>query len=616
MLRFSPFIVLLVLLCPAGGTGAAPLSSSSGGGGGGGGAAKAPFLHFVLVPEPTEASFFPAAEVARRLHALGHRATVVLLGNAMRQQVPAYGPGVNTVTLDVSLPELQRKTAASSGSPPPCRQQQRTSHSLSTSCSSRYWLDWMKVKLQSVLAFPELVLGMFQESSRRRLDFHSSLKHELAPGLENLGSADFLISTEATDLAVAYAARSLNIGWASLCTGLLMEEEDGLNLHIPAPFSGLPTYETLQLSSRLIVLFYRLMGRLSSLREQDEYVATGGHPESLTVGRHMVLATGGFGIERARSLPPWLAMVGPVVPEATALPRDEQRWMSSSPLVGVVVVHCEEGMWSEQVKVAIATGIAAAGGRVFWLGSGPKQASQANVSVDLFESMNGSLVDAMAHDSVTAFLGTGLLWHSQVSLLSGKPVISVTTSAEEEEVAWRLSQLGVGTSLGLAEVDSHSISDAVQSVHTFSHRSQALDLAKIMRQENLSPIPLLLHAATDWRSEESEGGNSWRSWAQGRFLDVLLVYMVVAWLGTKVAKATWSISSFILGPTSWSEESHHDGLVKSTSGSVDYAAEGTKCLGATSITSSAGSRRRNTRKNSSSSSSSSNSKALLGFFIS
>jgi MGT family glycosyltransferase len=204
-------------------------------------------------------------------------------------------------------------------------------------------------------------------------------------------------------------------------------------------------------------------------RQIDAQRAAHGLPrrplQELLRGR-TILVNGAFGLEYERQLPPYVHMVGPMLPDtAPALPGELDAWLSG----GAPVTYANLGTVArapvEQVH-RMAEAFAASGMRTLWV---------------VKDSLRGRLPEALphtiralprvtspravlAHPNVRAFVSHCGINSVHESIAAGTPVVGIPMLSDQRDMAVRVADAGVGVWMDKSRFTVAQLAAAIRRV--------------------------------------------------------------------------------------------------------------------------------------------------------
>jgi UDP:flavonoid glycosyltransferase YjiC (YdhE family) len=163
----------------------------------------------------------------------------------------------------------------------------------------------------------------------------------------------------------------------------------------------------------------------------------------------LVLVNSAFGLEYPRSLPPRIEMVGPMLPLATeTLPLDLAAWLAAGQPVVYVNLGTIARPWRGLLQ-RMASGFAAEDFRTLWVVPADVQEMlppklPPSIRVDNWVS---SQLAVLQHPNVRAFVSHCGTNSVQESVWAGTPVVGIPLFAAQGDMALRLQDAGIGSSL-------------------------------------------------------------------------------------------------------------------------------------------------------------------------
>jgi len=171
-----------------------------------------------------------------------------------------------------------------------------------------------------------------------------------------------------------------------------------------------------------------------------------------------------FPLEYPRPLPPWVHLVGPMLPDA-APPLDEETsaWLQSGP----PVIYASLGTVARagpELLAPLLQGLRSRHFRILWSSRHPLPAAldvPSNVRIVPFTP---SALGVMQHPNVRGVLSHCGINTAHESVASEKPVVGLPLFADQQEMALRLVDAGVGVMLDKQKLDPHAVNAAVTRV--------------------------------------------------------------------------------------------------------------------------------------------------------
>jgi UDP:flavonoid glycosyltransferase YjiC (YdhE family) len=163
----------------------------------------------------------------------------------------------------------------------------------------------------------------------------------------------------------------------------------------------------------------------------------------------LVLVNSAFGLEYPRSLPPRIEMVGPMLPLATeTLPLDLAAWLAAGQPVVYVNLGTIARPWRGLLQ-RMASGFAVEDFRTLWVVPADVQEMlppklPPSIRVDNWVS---SQLAVLQHPNVRAFVSHCGTNSVQESVWAGTPVVGIPLFAAQGDMALRLQDAGIGSSL-------------------------------------------------------------------------------------------------------------------------------------------------------------------------
>jgi len=159
-----------------------------------------------------------------------------------------------------------------------------------------------------------------------------------------------------------------------------------------------------------------------------------------------ILVNGAFGLEYARTLPPFVHMIGPVLPaDIEPLLPESAEWLAA----GLPVVYANLGTVSRAPAVQLAKmakPFASEAFRVLWVVGDVIRdrlpaASAPNIHVvNWIESPRA----ALAHPNVRVFVSHCGINSVYESMAAGKPVVGIPMFSDQRDMAARVADAGAG----------------------------------------------------------------------------------------------------------------------------------------------------------------------------
>jgi MGT family glycosyltransferase len=251
--------------------------------------------------------------------------------------------------------------------------------------------------------------------------------------------------------------------------------------HVPRLFSGMSIKEIgpgqRALSAALRVMAPRLVA-LSFGRQLNAVRATRGLPPvdvNLWHKDRLILVDSAFGLEYSRSLPPYVQMVGPMLPEEIEpLPEEYQRWLEQGP----PVVYVNLGTLAMAHREQLAKMVEAFGGeehRVLWVLRKPQHAL-------LPELLPGNLrviewgpppISILSHPNVRVFVSHCGINSVHESLYAGTPIVGIPMLADQRDMGARVEDAGVGLCVDKTRFTAEELRRAISRImHEGSFRSE------------------------------------------------------------------------------------------------------------------------------------------------
>mmetsp|Transcript_2452 Transcript_2452/g.2885 ORF Transcript_2452/g.2885 Transcript_2452/m.2885 type:complete len:520 (-) Transcript_2452:178-1737(-) len=259
-------------------------------------------------------------------------------------------------------------------------------------------------------------------------------------------------------------------------------DEPPFYARVPTPISGLPAKGTfLQRAQNVVMraLFGLLADQLIAEPNQiraELGLGSAGSPFSYG-GISPAIVLTSFGFEVARSLPPHVKLVGPVVREATPLAESVQQWVEADDSPVVYVAMGTIMQVSTEKAAAITRGLLRVPRvRVLWSTSAPyanealatlSPAQQARVMVAPFVAQ----VALLQHANVKAFVshcGANSLYES---LYAGTPVLALPLALDAFDLSARATESGAAMLMDYKLLTADSVFEAAS--HMLSHPSFA-----------------------------------------------------------------------------------------------------------------------------------------------
>jgi UDP:flavonoid glycosyltransferase YjiC (YdhE family) len=242
--------------------------------------------------------------------------------------------------------------------------------------------------------------------------------------------------------------------------------------HVPRLFSGMsirrigPGQRALSAALRLVappVLSMTLGRSLNATR-----ATRGLAPVDLNVWHkdRLILVDSAFGLEYSRPLPPYVEMVGPMLPDAIEpLPEDYRRWLDEGP----PVVYANLGTLAMAPREQLAKMVAAFGGedhRVLWVLRKPQHALlpeplPANLRIIEWGPPPLSI---LAHPNVRVFVSHCGINSVHESLHAGTPIVGIPMLADQRDMGMRVEDAGVGLSLDKTRFTAAELRRAIARV--------------------------------------------------------------------------------------------------------------------------------------------------------
>jgi polyene glycosyltransferase len=239
--------------------------------------------------------------------------------------------------------------------------------------------------------------------------------------------------------------------------------------HVPLLFSGRSSAQ-IGLLERALNPVHRAIGtvavdltlgrQLNALRR-----SRGLPPQRLTrrLVNRLIMTNSAFGLEYPRPLPPLLQMVGPMLDFESPpppLPTELARWLENGPPVAFVNLGTFARAGSA-LTTRMAEGLQSDDFRALWVLRGPQPDIPPNVRV---EQWVPSQVSVLAHPNVRAFVSHCGVNSVHESLFAGTPVVGIPLLADQQDMALRVVDAGVGVLLDKQSFKSVDLRSGIHDV--------------------------------------------------------------------------------------------------------------------------------------------------------
>lgn len=195
-----------------------------------------------------------------------------------------------------------------------------------------------------------------------------------------------------------------------------------------------------------------------------------------------IMVNGAFGLEYPRALPPNVAMVGPMLPDATVpLPAEWDAWLSDGP--PVIYVNLGTVSVAQDRQLAhMAAGLAIEGLRALWVLKADQAARLPGTpppSLRIVDWVPDPRA-VLAHPNVRVFVSHCGINSVHESLVAGTPIVGIPMLADQRDMAARIADAGVGLWLEKTRFTAATLRQAVTRVieePEFRRRIPALQAA-------------------------------------------------------------------------------------------------------------------------------------------
>jgi UDP:flavonoid glycosyltransferase YjiC (YdhE family) len=175
----------------------------------------------------------------------------------------------------------------------------------------------------------------------------------------------------------------------------------------------------------------------------------------------VIMTNCAFPLEYPRALPPFIHMVGPMLPDAIeALPDEYRDWLSSGPPVVYVNLGTIALPPPAQFRKMLDA-FRSDSFRVLWILRNEAENVPANVRI---ESWGPPPRAILAHGNVKVFVSHCGINSVHESLQAGTPIVGIPMLADQQDMAMRVQDAGVGIMLNKTRFTTEELRQAIERV--------------------------------------------------------------------------------------------------------------------------------------------------------